>query len=309
MKKAAILLIFTVAIFQISCDKIGEPSKSIGGLDPDLFPGFFIDYEYPTFEENTNTLRNILVEDYTGHKCIFCPGAAIIAEEIESNNPGRAFVATIHASPGPGGTSGFQAVNTSGEKFLRDFTTPEGKEIAAHLSEVQGGVVGNPIGTVSRVRNDGGQVLLSPSVWTTFADSILNNPSIFPLLVNIQAKSNYYPSTRGLFLHTEVDFLSATSGEFAIVIYAIENKIIDWQKNGTVDQEDYEHHNVHIGNVFAGESFGRVLVNDEISAGQKFYNDFSYEIPEGLDNTKMHFQIYVYNKATEEILQVIEHKF
>ncbi|MFK8039232.1 MAG: Omp28-related outer membrane protein [Crocinitomicaceae bacterium] len=309
MKKIAILLILTLTIFQFSCDKVEQPGIPITELDVTLFPGDFFDYVVPVFDENTNTERNVLIEDFTGHKCTFCPAANTEAAAIETNNPGRAFVISIHAAPGPGGTSPFQAVSPTGEKFTTDFTTPEGKEIAEHLSEVQGGVEGNPTGAVSRVKNAIGQVLIKANTWADATDTILNNPSLFPLLVNIQAKSNYYPETNGIFIHTEVDFLKATSGEYAIVVYAIQDKIIDWQLNGSATEENYEHHNVHIGNVFEGESFGRVLVNDEVKAGEKFYNDFSYKIPEGLDGTKMHFQIYVYDKATEEILQVIEHRF
>lgn len=308
MKNILFVIIIAVSFLQLSCDKIGQPSIIITELDTNLFPGNFIDFEVPTFESSSNTLRNVLIEDYTGHKCAFCPPAADEAAALEADNPGRVFVASIHASPSPGGTSSFQQVSASGYKYIRDFTTPEGKEIAAHLSEVQGGIVGNPTGTVSRMRNDAGEVLISSGVWGDFTDTILNNPSLFPLSVNIQAKSDYYPSTGGVFIHTEIEFLSDLSSEYAIVIYAIENKIIDWQKFGSDDIEFYKHHNVHIGNVFAGESFGRVFSNEEVSAGKKFNQTFSYKIPDGLDKNTMHFQIYVYDKATEEILQVIEHK-
>lgn len=309
MKNTLGILIVAITFAQFSCDKIGQPSIIITELDTTLFPGNFIDFEVPTFESNTNTLRNVLIEDFTGHKCAFCPPAAELAAQLEEDNPGRVFVASIHASPSPGGTSSFQQVSTSGNKYLRDFTTPEGKEIAEHLSEVQGGVVGNPTGTINRIRNAGGQVLISSGIWAVSTDTILENPSVYPLLVNIQAKSDYYASTDGVFIYTEVEFLTDLSGEYAIAIYALENEIIDWQKYGGDNLEFYKHHNVHIGNVYAGESFGRVFSNEEVKAGRKFNQTFSYKIPNDLDGDSMHFQIYVYNKATEEILQVIEHKF
>ena len=309
MKKVIPFLIVAVglAIFQIACDKIDQPSIIITELDTNLFPGNFIDYQDPVFEENTNTLRNVLIEDFTGHKCGFCPPAAELAAQLETANPGRVFVASIHASPTPGGVSNFQEVSLTGNKYLRDFTTPEGKEIAVHLSG--GGTFPNPIGTINRLLDGNNQLLLSAGVWSNFTDSVLNNPATFPLDVNLQAKSNYYPSTNGIFIHVEAEFLKDMSGEYAVAVYALENKIIDWQLYGADNVEDYEHHNVHIGNVFEGESFGRVLVNGEVDSGRKFYQTFSYKIPDGLDGSKMHFQIYVYDKATDEILQVIEHRF
>jgi hypothetical protein len=55
-------------------------------LDTTLYPGNWADYvanEWPTFTANTNIDRNILIEDYTGHKCIFCPAAADLAHQLE----------------------------------------------------------------------------------------------------------------------------------------------------------------------------------------------------------------------------------
>ena len=80
-------------------------------LDTTLYPGLWSDYEnndWPIFSENTNTNRNVLIEDYTGHHCNNCPNAATIAHDIEVANPTRVFVASIHAAPSATGTSSFQ---------------------------------------------------------------------------------------------------------------------------------------------------------------------------------------------------------
>ncbi len=302
-----ITLIFTVLVSFYSCDKITYPYKIITDLDTNLYPGSFRDYPYPTFGENNNSTRNVLIEDFTGHKCAFCPAAATEAKNIAEANPGRVYIASIHASPNASGTSDFQAVSPdpNATKYTTDFTTPEGKEIAGHLSNIQGGVVGNPTGTINRTLNSNGEIFHGAGTWSSTTDSVLNTS----LLVNIQAKTNYFPATRGLFIHTEVEFLQDLIGEYAIVIYAIENSRIDWQKVLSTDVEDYEHHDIHIGNVFAGESFGRVFVNAEVSTGAKFKNHFSYNVPAELDNTSMHFLAYVYDKSTEEILQVIKIEF
>lgn len=308
MKKILIFLFaFQAIVLLVSCDKVERPFVIVTELDTSLFDGGdFIDYVPPTFEQNTNTERNVLLEDYTGHQCIFCPAAAAEALLIETNNPGRVFVATIHASPNPSGTSSFQAVQSSGEKYRRDFTTPEGKEIASHLANVHGGGVGNPTGTINREKSSNGEIFVAASEWAGRTADALSTD----LQVNIQAKSSYFPSTRGTYIHAEVEFLTPMSGEFAIVVYALDNQIIDWQKkpgqNG--DVEFYNHHNVHIGNVFAGESFGRTLINGDVSSGQKIEQAFSYQLPVGLPKEDMHFLIFVVDKGTEEVFQVIKHE-
>ncbi|MDX1348944.1 MAG: Omp28-related outer membrane protein [Putridiphycobacter sp.] len=306
MKTIANITIFFFSVFAFfSCDKIEKPYIIITELDTTLYDGGnFENYVPPSFDVNTNTERNILIEDFTGHQCIFCPAAADVAKAIEDSLPTRVFVATIHAAPTSTGTSPFQEVKTSGNKYTTDFTTPEGKEIAAHLANVQGASAGNPVGTVSRVTNNAGEIYLASSAWKQQTIDLLDTD----LTLNIQAKSSYFSSTRGVFIHTQMEFLEDVSGEFAVVIYAIDNEIIDWQKNGGQDIPDYKHHNVHIGNVFAGESFGRTFINGAVEAGQKFEKDFSYQLPADLPKEDMHFLIFVVDKGTEEVLQVIKHE-
>ncbi|MFK8045425.1 MAG: Omp28-related outer membrane protein [Crocinitomicaceae bacterium] len=283
-----------------SCDKIDQPFVQIEGLDTSLYEGGnFINYKVPTFGANTNSLRNVLIEDFTGHTCGFCPPAAERAKVLEENNPNRVFSVAIHAAPNAAGTGTFQSVKTSGSKFRRDFTTPEGKGIASYLFNSYGGD-GNPVGNISRVK----PLFLPHQQWTSYTDSLLQTN----LIANVQVESSFFPGTRGVYIHSEVEFLAAVDGEFAVVIYAVDNEVIDWQKVNITDMPDYKHHNVHIGNVFAGETFGRTFVNGPVAVGEKFRNDFSYQLPVDLPKEDMHFLIFVVNKGSEEVLQVIKHE-
>ncbi len=303
MKRIIFLGLLSITLLSnVSCDKVTKPYIVQTELDTSLYPGVFYDYVAPEFEPNTNTERNVLIEDFTGHKCAFCPAAAEEAENIAAANPGRVFIAAIHATPSPAGTGVFQDTNATG-KYTRNFTTTEGKDIASTLAG--GDDFANPTGSVNRTLNASNEIFHQAGTWSATTTNLLTTG----LMVNIQAKSNYFPETNGIYIHTETEFLEDMDGEYSIVIYAIQNKIVDWQKVLSADVEDYEHHDVHIGNVFAGESFGRTLTGDEVRKNDKFTNDFSYKIPDGLDGTSMHFLIYVYDKGSNEILQVIKHNF
>ena len=113
---------FGLFFFFYSCDRIEQPIPvKVGGLDWDLFPGGdSADYSWPTWTQNTNTFQNVLLEDFTGHTCTNCPPAATIAKNLEDANPGRVFIASIHASIG----NSFQAVEPP--EFTNDFTTESG---------------------------------------------------------------------------------------------------------------------------------------------------------------------------------------
>ncbi|NOQ73798.1 MAG: Omp28-related outer membrane protein [Crocinitomix sp.] len=301
IKLLGLLLLAGVA-FTTACDKVVFPNVIITDLDTNFFPGNFIDYEYPTFEENTNTFRNAVIADYTGHQCPFCPPAATAAEALADENPDRVFVATIHGSPEPGGSGVFQAVN---EDFPRDFTNPQGLEMSAEFFSLGVGFSGNPRGNVNRVPRDDGFYFLPIAEWADKTDEVLAST----LNVNIQAKSNYYPETSGVFLHVETDIINELEGNYNIVVYALENTFVSPQKMpDATTNETYVHHDIHIGNVFE-EAWGRGIAADITPAGTKISTDFSYELPGGFTNEDMHFLVVVFNRDTYEIEQVIKHEF
>ncbi|MCG8575664.1 MAG: Omp28-related outer membrane protein [Flavobacteriales bacterium] len=305
MKKSlAVLSGLILAIgLNVSCDKVTQPHIIQTSLDTTLYPGNFIEYEFPTFTQNTNTERNVLLEDYTGHKCSFCPAAAEMAEGLEDANPGRVFVATIHAGAANNGVSDFQKTNESG-MYTRDFTTTEGKEMASDFFQMGVGFNANPKGTVNRLEEAGLFFLNSPD-WEGKVNEVLASE----LNINLQAQSSYFDETKGIFLHVETEFINNLEGEYNIVVYILQKSIVDWQlKFGEGDIPDYNHHNVHIGNMF-GETWGRSVASGSISAGTKVQTDFSYQIPDGLTKDDILSLIYVYDKSNYEVMQVIEHKF
>lgn len=301
MRRLLIAFSLLVGLMFQSCDKVEYPRISIEGIDTTLYPGNFADYIAPSFSSNPNTLRNILVEDFTGHQCAACPAAAEVAKTLEEDNPGRVFVASIHAGPSNSGTTDFQKTNA---EYPTDYTTEEGKQIASTFFQLGIGFVSNPRGSVSRIKQESGEFMFGQNKWVEYTEAGL----ITPLQVNLQAKSSYFPETNGVYLHVETDFKANLVGDYNIVVYAIENKRISDQLVGAVHDEEYEHHNIHRGNLF-GETWGRNVANGEINAGTKVVTNFSYKLPDDLTSENMHFLIYVYDKATYEILQVIDHHF
>lgn len=299
-------IILVSSIFT-ACDKVEQPIKPSIDLDTALYTdGNWEDYPMPTFEANTNINRNIVLEDYTGHKCPNCPAAATIAEEIEENNPDRVFVVSIHT--GPGGSGNFQkTANDCGEatnpndKYCRDFTTPEGNEYGATFQSF--GFIGNPFGNISRFTFPNAMFQFHTS-WVEKTNELLTANN---LVVNLQAKNNFYDASNGGFVHLEIEFLNDLPGNYNVVTYVIQNEIIDWQDDLGTDVSDYHHHNVLLGCI-DGLAWGQNIATDP-GAGNKVLVDYSYSLPTGLAREDMHFVSYVYNVETYEILQAIKHNF
>ena len=90
-------------IFLSSCDHVENPYPAVStDLDTTLFPGVWSEYvanEWPTFTQNLNTDRNILLEDFTGHLCPNCPNAAREIEAIRTIYEDQIIALAIHVSP------------------------------------------------------------------------------------------------------------------------------------------------------------------------------------------------------------------
>jgi hypothetical protein len=290
-----------------SCDKVTNAyppgTQTTGGLDWTLYPGGdSLDYvnqgHWPTFTANTNTLRNVLIEDFTGHQCANCPASTANMEGLIATNPTRIYGVGIHA--GPSGLTNFQVTSA-------DFTTvlycDEGLEIGTYFGSIPGSVfVGNPSFCVNRTMV-GGQY--NSNAGTAISDKT-NNCLSSALKVNIQGVLNYFPSTRGLFLHTEIDKIDQTiTNDLGITVYLIEDSLIAKQQLvGTYD-DNYVHRDILRGCI-DGRAFGKTLTADYLDANGKYYVNYAYRFPDQYNPDNMHLLIYVYDKTTLEIYQVIK---
>ena len=295
-------------MFLTSCDHIERPyvTNTTLDLDTTLYPGNWSDYitnEWPVFLPNTNLYRNVLIEDYTGHKCVFCPAAADLAHALHEANPTRVFTASIHA--GPEGIGDFQTV--SPPDYPIDFTNLQGLGIATYFGTNDGGFSGNPRGTVNRKNN--GTIFQSPTQWTSMTNTMLSENSI---KVSMQSALNYYPATKGAFLHLEIEKTDLNlTNELGVVVYIIEDSLVGDQKmSDNSHNSSYIHRDIHRGNL-NNQSFGRVLNAQDLLNG-KYYVNYSFLVPNQLDGAfnadNMHVLAYVYDRTTWEIYQVIKQK-
>lgn len=303
------LISFGIILFVFcSCDHVENPYPPQVDLELDttIYPGLWSDYqnnEWPNFTTNSNTNRNVIIEDFTGHKCVFCPAAAELAHALHEANPSRVYTASIHA--GPGGIGDFQSV--SPPDYPLDFTNAQGVEIGQYFGQNDGGFVGNPRGTVNRYNN--GTIFQSPNQWTNMMTEVITNND---LKVNIQTGLNYYDATHGAYLHVEIDPLDqSTIEDLALVVYLIEDSLVGDQKmSDNSHNSSYTHRDIHRGNL-NNETFGRPITSEDLIDG-KYYVNYSFFVPNQLDevynSSNMHLLIYAFNQSTWEIYQVIKQK-
>ena len=109
-----------------------------------------------TFVSTTPENKNVILEEFTGISCGYCPDGHSIAQGIENNHPNDVALINIHASS-----------YASPQGAGTDFRTTFGTAIDAYFAPS-----GYPNGTVNRV---GGS--MSRSAWAGAANTILSQSS------------------------------------------------------------------------------------------------------------------------------------
>tara|TARA_R110001592_G_scaffold202955_1_gene452648 strand:+ start:2077 stop:3852 length:1776 start_codon:yes stop_codon:yes gene_type:complete len=146
-----------------------------------------------TFVSTTPENRNIVLEEFTGIHCTYCPDGHVIAQNLYNNNPGDVTLINIHVG-------GYASPN-QGEP---DFRTSFGSAIDA-----QAQVAGYPAGTVNRhqfAMSQGGGTAMGRSDWATAGSYMLvdNSP------VNIGIMSNVDVAANTLIVDVEVYYTDST---------------------------------------------------------------------------------------------------
>src|SRR5690606_24908841 len=144
-----------------------------------------------TIVSTTPENRKVILEEFTGINCVYCPQGHAIAEQIMENNPGNAFAINIHQG-------GFATPSSS----QPDFRTPFGNAIASQI--VSGNQIGYPIGTVNRhlfppnMQMYGGTGM-DRGQWLNASNQILAMPSY----LNMAVEASIDIDTRELIVHVE----------------------------------------------------------------------------------------------------------
>lgn len=131
--------------------------------------------------------KKVVLEEYTGIHCVYCPDGHRIADSIQTANPNDVVLINIH--------QGYFAEPSSTN--LPDYRTIFGDPIgnAANVSSY-------PNGSINRTVFIGNKTTMSRSDWPTYASQVLSEPS--PINVAAQASIDF--STRELLVIVETYF-------------------------------------------------------------------------------------------------------
>lgn len=227
-----IIPILFIGVF--SCDKIDEPFPETG-----LISDTGIIWDDSIESTSNGGVRYVLIEDFTGHTCTNCPRAAAEADRLRNVVFGnKVIVIAVHstetfAAPKdvPGAPAGSYQTDHRTDESIEYENVPE-----FAISK------GLPRGLISR-RGES----ITDNKWKQECDKIFNSTD--PTLANINIKNYFDDSTKVFKVQVSIDWLQTYSGDMILQIQVIEDKIFDWQLDGSDHIEDYEFKHMFRGSV------------------------------------------------------------
>ena len=217
------------------------------------------------FVSTTPENKNVILEEYTGISCGYCPDGHKIGQQLHDNNPNDVFLINIHT----GGYANPQGPGT-------DFNTQFGSALAG-----QTGLTGYPSGTVNRhVFAGNTNTALSRSAWSSNASQIMNQPSP----VNVGIQSSIDMGTGTLTVDVEVYYTgnqSINTNKLNIAI--VQSGILGPQSGGStynpaaIDPATGLYtHNHMLRHMLTGQ-WGETISN--ITQGTLYTNSYTWNIP------------------------------
>lgn len=265
-----------LALGVISCDVIDDPIKGDGPVNP------------PT--GNDTVYRNILIEDFTGHRCKNCPKASKAIEQIVDLYGDRVIPLAIHS-----GASTFTDPNPP--DYPTDFTTQDGDDIAAFF----GGIPAQPIGMVSRADYTGSGVghFKTYTSWAGETASRIDELAIADIVATATINGSSVETD------AEVIFIGAQNGTYKIAAYLKENDIVAPQllPDDTRDP-DYVHENVFRTAITA--PMGEALASGSIADSASFTKSFTTPLDGSWNSANLQIVVILIDGSNQEVMQVVQ---
>lgn len=243
-----LLLIFSIGFF--SCDFVKDARENT------------------IAQNNTNTegkvYRNVLVEDYTGHKCGNCPAAAIELKRIYEYYPGKVIPLAVHA--------GFFAYTNV--LYPTDLQSADG---TIYDNTFGISAVGNPNGLINRVGFGTSNFIQPYTSWQSGVDTMVSQEAWFKIDI-----SNVFNSASGnLSTSIKVIPLRNITGNFNLSVLISEDSLLGEQLDYSLPSGQQVVQNYRFDHVLRGainSTWGDQVVNGVINSNDtvvKLYSNIN----------------------------------
>jgi hypothetical protein len=275
MKLKKHLLIITLFIYGLtSCDVIEEP--------------FTKNNPQPPPDGNT---PNILLEEFTGHKCVHCPDGSQIAKHLKEHYKEKLFVVAIHTGP-------LAAPDPTDDRYNYDFRISEGIEMDNFYRVSSAGL---PRGIINRTSYNN-QSTYVPNYWQYAIADFLNKNT---KQLDIELSAAYNNTTKTITADVKLNYLAAQSNQNKLSVWILEDNVIKYQKSiDTPDIPDYQHNDVFRYS-FNG-AWGEIVSVSTIPIGFEFSKNYSLVVSQekdwNINNLRLIAFVYNDNNGVKQVI-------
>ena len=299
--------IIVLAFVFSSCEVVEDPYMS--------------NFTNPTDTITNNYVKNILIEDFTGHLCKNCPDAASELDAIQAVYGSQIIGLAIHSGTTFARPYPVDPSSNPDEKFTYDFRTSWGEELDGFFKVSENGL---PKGMINRIDyNSSGDHRKDFGQWSSIVADELEKEVKFGISINVTQTPLMLADQFDIAVNSEA--INSMNGDYKLVVCITENNIVNWQKDGDDDDPSYIHK--HVLRSFLTPTWGTDLSSEEINANDQFSNGFSCIISDLENNNIEHSQntltlgtgnagnwninnlyvlAYTYDVSSYEVLQVKE---
>lgn len=299
MKNKVVVALLVLAA--VACDKVKNPNEKPPAPLCTLNPSTTIT-KSNNGTPNTLSVRKVLVEDYTGHQCGYCPRAARKAEGLVATYGDKIVVIANHVSDqfaAPLSDTEYR------EEFRNETSTAWDKFFGMSAA-------GLPKGSINRNSTPYAQ---NDAAWPSLVSTELAKPQS----AKLEITSNYDPTQKLLNVKVKTTFLQAFSDQIMLSVILTQDSIIADQKdyippaNATIVppdiRPDYLFEHLVMGAV--NGTWGQLVktapvagdtatIANECFLVEKCY----YKTVECSNDKHVNVVAFVYNNNTKEVLQV-----
>jgi hypothetical protein len=224
--------------------------------------------------------KTILLEDFTGQRCVNCPAAHVIAKELQEQYNHAVIVVAIHG----GGTA------------VSPMKTEEGIEYHKKFNKF----AVEPVGVFDRkAAHD------DVAKWSAETSRLIENPA----LVNVDMRCEYDESTRKIDISTTIQALEQLDEELKLQLWLLESNIVAIQTTPSGNDKEYVHN--HVLRKAINGTWGEAL--PKMNKGETITVPFTGSLEKEWflsEDFAKHASIvgFVYKASNDEVLQTVEIK-
>ena len=239
-------------------------------------------------EDTTVVLRKVLLEDYTGHRCVNCAGAAQTAHQLQELYEGQLVIMSVHA--------GQFAEPLPGSIFTADYRTEAGNQWDDFF-----GVQVYPSGMVNRAEYNG-DVVLPETKWGQALAAALQPEADAEIKISNEFDNGKVAST------ITVKFLHEMPDNYALQVCITEDSIVSPQLNNDENAgevpviENFVF--MHMLRGVLNGVWGEDIFGSTIQAGKEYSVTYNYNVAGVPEHSNI--VAFVYDQNGKAVIQAEE---